>query len=1434
MTTRTGAIRSAPGMQEGPTRRDASGSPPTAAPHLASSDVPSFVTATLRIEFQDSPTRDRYLLALASLLSSATEDLVAVDANGQLRDDLALHELAERLRAKRVRAVHARLPLGASGALLIAKLDDNAPGGAVLLELPLAENERGARPLWLQADPEHLEPLPLLALPIVDRAFTTDALHSLVALGARAGGFASAELSIDGSTDTRGNWLSKRSDGARPLRMLRNESVWAVGATDDDANAVAWFVAEPSEEKGSKISIEWHDRLKEILHQRAPVEVIEHHLRAASVSLPPLRVVDRQHAPTAHFMVPPEDTTISSLHPMPDAVVLAIDLQQPADALEAVLLHSVAHLALGHVRPGDAWGHWDTLKTASSTTLHRVWDQEARVLLSRIATAPTLRRVESLEECTPLEKAQLGLWRMIGEMLGERRRLHPSADRYQQAAYQRQAAQRLVSMLEDFGGAMLCDGVGLGKTYVATTMMVHYANAWRDQWAANPERLLEEPFRITILAPHSVVSTWRREALPGLIAFGVPLASVRVVSHAQLSRVVKASELLEPVRGGLSDLEHLLLSDLVIVDEAHNFRSLAARRTKVLRDLLRVQPRRDIRRRVVLLTATPINNSLDDLRQEVALLFSRPIWLSDHKTPDGYRRQAVKEIQDRCAKARVAKSRGDAAALVVHGQPDARFSDNIEFRDDLDFGPDVQRIGDYLKEQDKVLKDLQDRIRSAAQSGQPTAHQAHVRIAEDLLDRIVVQRSRGLCKEIERQQSSTVELLFRPDAGAPEKLRYSDEYDGIEDALAGFLPLFSTNEENGKRRALSFKIHMWYDVREGLKTADDTSSVVGLQRVLVLKRLESSPVSFLITLLRLAVVHAHRLQQLNNLCLTVGDKARSKELQASIEKLIARQDAKGLAKIRSLTTGERSADSRRDFIESLSAAYTASRPVADPDDPPPQLTLFEAESENPRLEELDRLWSLSEPVLADFETLLEVTPGLADIVFGRFERSEWPRRFIAGGEAIDWPVSPTWGQRLVSDAKIRQLVARVLTARRAGQKVVVFSQFSDTVAYIQSVLRACRNFSRTDWQIVVRGLGISDLRSDEVTGLLDVTQTITGATADRDEVVNSFAPYYRIGPVRPAFGEGDAERRLLDDAWEASWTGAILRPVDVLLSTDVLAEGVNLQDAALLINYDVHWNPVRMIQRAGRIDRRLNPRIEHGRDFADLEALAARVGRPVPRYYWHAHPSEPPVAVNMILPDELEQELLLRERIATKTLAIDFTLGLEQGTGAEADWMASYKYQGITSLNSFQRDRAIEQVGGHHERLSKALTTMGVRAEWAENLNGWFRARSATDVSPLVSRAMVGRRGGSSSGSLAIWSPLRKMESSTGSGRRSARANRCSTVGSFSTADPRTFLPILGATSRSTTTLRQRSVPYISSAQQSSSPPDRTSTSYRPEKSGGR
>ena len=1310
--------------------------------------------ALLRVELSDVAAAAHYVQVLGNLLASDAEELTVIDVQGRAHADVGVEHLGQLWGSGRIAVLQFRRMLsGEPGVLAITQR--NGQPSFVHLRMPFSEVDRPTGTLWLQRAVERAGPLPILAVPIDRGAFSVEAANAFVAVAARLGGLVRADLEVDGAELPSRTWSAGSAPtSAQHLVSSQDQTVWGLGTGVDAREAPqAWSAGREAPASPSRATPEWWSRLEQLTRAPLDLAALGAHLETGLCLRDPFRLIDLREAPPAAYMVPEEQGVVLALIPTAMEIVVALDLLQPSELLASAVVHAMAHLSLGHVRAGDRWGHWDTARTLLGSSSHRLWDQEAQAEAVKILGARPTRRVASIDDCTASEKAQLGLCRMIGEMLGESRKLHPTAERYQRAAYQRRAAERLVSMLEDYGGAMLCDGVGLGKTYVATTLIVHYANLWREALGPNPERLADGPYRITVLAPYAVVSTWRREALPPLAAFGVPPGVVRVLSHTQLSRMTRASELLTPVNAGWSDLEHLLLSDLVIVDEAHNFRSLAARRTKVLRDLLRLQPQRDTRRRVVLLTATPVNNSLEDLRQEVSLLFSQPIWLGEGKK-EAYRRQVVKEIRERLTKARNQAGRGDIAPLVIHGRADAKFSDAIDFRDDLDFGPNVKRIGDYLQEQDKRLKELQERIRAAAQNGQPLREDTAVRIAEDLLDRIVVQRSRALCKDIEAQQGGAVELLFRPDAGRPEKLPYSDEYDGIEDVLSRFLPLFDTTEPhdtgNGKTdrggsgtRPLSFKVYMWYDVRTGIKAPTETSSVIGLQRILALKRLESSPVSFLITLVRLTVLHAHRLEQLCQLCLTVADPRKHKDLRARIDSVLARQRPQALANILSLAAVQGASGAGADFLRTLSAAYSDSRPAADTDDPPPQLTLFDdGTTPEATKDELGRLWELRDALLADFETLLLVTPDLTDIVFGKFERAEWPRRFIAGGEAIDWPASAKWGLRLVTDAKLRKLVGRLVTARRTGQKVVVFSQFSDTIAYIRSVLRACSSFTRADWQMVVRGgLGVDHLHREELTGLLAVTATVTGATEDRDDVVNDFAPYYRIGPHRPPSAES-----LIDGvdpqvaAWEAAWERALGAPVDVLLATDVLAEGVNLQDAALLVNFDVHWNPVRMIQRAGRIDRRLNPGIEHAAHFPEIVALAAQAGKPVPRYYWHDHPGEAPVTVNMILPDELEAELLLRERLATKTLAIDFTLGLEQGTGAEADWMEDYKYQGVTSLNSFQKDRAIEQISGHHERLSRRLASRGIVLEWAEALNGWFRDLSAGDAAPITGRVKLGRR----------------------------------------------------------------------------------------------
>jgi len=87
-----------------------------------------------------------------------------------------------------------------------------------------------------------------------------------------------------------------------------------------------------------------------------------------------------------------------------------------------------------------------------------------------------------------------------------------------------------------------------------------------------------------------------------------------------------------------------------------------------------------------------------------------------------------------------------------------------------------------------------------------------------------------------------------------------------------------------------------------------------------------------------------------------------------------------------------------------------------------------------------------------------------------------------------------------------------------------------------------------------------------------------------------------------------------------------------------------LQDASCLINYELHWNPVRLMQRIGRVDRRRNQQIEDNllADHPEIRADRDRI------YYW-----------NFLPPTELEQLLSLFKTVSQKTLRISKTFGIE-------------------------------------------------------------------------------------------------------------------------------------------------------------------------------
>ena len=120
-----------------------------------------------------------------------------------------------------------------------------------------------------------------------------------------------------------------------------------------------------------------------------------------------------------------------------------------------------------------------------------------------------------------------------------------------------------------------------------------------------------------------------------------------------------------------------------------------------------------------------------------------------------------------------------------------------------------------------------------------------------------------------------------------------------------------------------------------------------------------------------------------------------------------------------------------------------------------------------------------------------------------------------------------------------------------NKKVIVFSAFSDTADYLyKNIADKLKN-----------EYGIN---SAIITGNIEGKTTIEKLPRDLNTVLTCFSPISKDRDVLFEKNPGD---------------------IDVLIATDCISEGQNLQDCDFLINYDIHWNPVRIIQRFGRIDR---------------------------------------------------------------------------------------------------------------------------------------------------------------------------------------------------------------------------------------------------------
>ena len=578
--------------------------------------------------------------------------------------------------------------------------------------------------------------------------------------------------------------------------------------------------------------------------------------------------------------------------------------------------------------------------------------------------------------------------------------------------FQRDGAVSAINRLLEHNGCVLADSVGLGKTWTALAVIKFFE--MRNE-------------RVLVLCPSKLKENWVRYASWAGYEHN-PLIKDRfsytVLSHTDLSRYHGRSDAIDLAKFNWGAF------DLVVIDESHNFRNEGRDRKdeagQVVRQsrynrLMEEALKGGVHTKVLMLSATPVNTGLRDLRNQ--------IYLMTEKRQDAFR-----------------ESLGIGSVQSLFGMAQKTFQK---------WENECRATGERNKAQ--LLEDLGADFLA-------------------LLDAVSIARSRDHVRrfypEVEARIGGFPErakpLNLHPQTDSEGQLSYDALHARISDFL---LAVYMPSQYMRDTSALDAeKDRLHFDQR------DRERWLIGMIRVNLLKRLESSVHSFAKTM----------------------------------QRIVAKMDA-----------------------------------LAD---------RIDAWIENPGHEQINLLASDEEDDPSDEEDE-EFTLGrgrryrLADL-----NLRAWREDLRADRQSFEAIRQQAVGVTVARDAKLAELKGTL--ARKAAEapadkdgrpnrKALVFTSFSDTADYLYCNI--------ADWARAELGVHVG-----LVTGSGDNRATI--GSANFASILARFAPVAQLSP-RPA------------------------EEIDILIATDCLSEGQNLQDCDLVVNYDVHWNPVRLMQRFGRIDR---------------------------------------------------------------------------------------------------------------------------------------------------------------------------------------------------------------------------------------------------------
>jgi ERCC4-related helicase len=644
--------------------------------------------------------------------------------------------------------------------------------------------------------------------------------------------------------------------------------------------------------------------------------------------------------------------------------------------------------------------------------------------------------------------------------------------------FQKGGVNSLIRMLNKYNGAILADAVGLGKTWSALAVMKSF----------------QHKADVLLLCPKKLEQNWKQYIKKHNSIFEEDKLDYDVKFHTDL-RI-----------GGFNDnfLQYLLndKSKLIVIDESHNLRNDKSSRYKYLIEEILQLSKGDIK--ILLLSATPINNSFKDIRNQFKLM-----------------------------------TKGE----------------NTGFKESLD----VNNIESTFREIQTVFN------KWSAEPGAKLS-EFHSKIKDSaffrLTDHLLVARTRKNVKaNFDNSLSFPVHKkpinIFLTPLKFGDVENFAEFMDNFKLNLSAYQPSYYTISKEERKILAKEKAEK---KKKGIKAEKDEVLKNDVQRehflvkmmmILMLKRLESSWYSFQVTVDRIYNHHENAIKKINqyqeikkNQSITIGDVDFENDV-------LTEQDEEELRLLDSISFGKKTPISLKS------------------------------------IDEADNLEDFKKAINKD------------KIILGNIKRAllEFEDKFRPENELIS------------IDTKLSKLLSIISDKQKTtNKKIVIFSAYKNTVEYLYEQLKT-RGFSNYAM----------------VSGDENKIWNEIHSSKKHENVLERFAPYTKLFKEKNWTDFEPSSKGLSEQECFQEWQKHIQEnepktlfklenQIDILITTDVLSEGQNLQDADMVINYDIHWNPVRVIQRVGRIDRIGSPNDEiqsinfwPAKDIDDYINLKARV-----------------------------------------------------------------------------------------------------------------------------------------------------------------------------------------------------------------------------------